>query len=204
MVCGDRRVGPGEECDTGDIVEPDGCTNCEIDPGWACTEPTGGASVCSETCGDGLVDVEAGEECDDAVANSNSEPDACRENCRRAACGDGVVDAGEACDRGDANSDGEVDGCRTTCDAAFCGDGVIDTGERCDPGGGVPGAAVAGACTTMCGPDAGPDASLDPDDPPTLSGGACAVGSGGSSGLSVLWGLALALLGARRRRRRTG
>jgi hypothetical protein len=43
-------------------------------------------------CGDGLVDVGAGEECDVAVDN------VCRDDCTVPFCGDGVVDAAESCD----------------------------------------------------------------------------------------------------------
>ena len=83
-------------------------------------------------CGDGVLDL--GEECDDGLDNSDTEPDACRTNCMAASCGDGVVDTGETCDDGPDNSDTEPDACRTDCTAASCGDEVIDTGEECDNG----------------------------------------------------------------------
>lgn len=51
-------------------------------------------------CGDAILTPAAGEECDDGPANSDTEPDACREDCMLPRCGDGVVDAGEACDGG--------------------------------------------------------------------------------------------------------
>jgi hypothetical protein len=41
-------------------------------------------------CGNGVLD--AGEECDDGAANSDTATDACRTNCRLAGCGDGVED----------------------------------------------------------------------------------------------------------------
>ena len=198
--CGDGVVGSGEECDDGETVAGDGCSEaCTIEPGYACFEPAGGPSTCTLTCGDGLIDPT--EECDDGTANSDILPDACRESCRRAFCGDGILDTGEGCDMGPANDDSAPDTCRTSCDPAYCGDGVIDTDEVCDLGGGAPGASVLGACTTMCSPDAG----LDPDDPPTLSGGACSCrasrrGSGGPGSLGIL--TALALLVRRRRRSR--
>lgn len=61
-------------------------------------------------CGDG--EVEGTEECDDGADNSNTEPDACRENCVEAYCGDGVTDSGEDCD--DANTV-ETDDCDNDC-----------------------------------------------------------------------------------------
>ncbi|HLS84852.1 MAG TPA: MYXO-CTERM sorting domain-containing protein, partial [Burkholderiales bacterium] len=163
--------------------------------GWTCYEPTGGASTCTETCGDGLIDP--AEECDDGSANDDSAPDACRTNCRRAHCGDAVLDSGEACDDGAANSDAAPNACRTSCDRAYCGDGVVDSGELCDPGGGVPGAALQGTCTTRCAPDAG----LDPRDPPIIMGGAgCSASAPGPS--APLWSLGLAALALILRRRR--
>ena len=47
-------------------------------------------------CGNGVIECE--EACDDGEANSDTEPDACRTNCIRAGCGDGIADTGEECD----------------------------------------------------------------------------------------------------------
>ncbi|MFT4703930.1 MAG: cysteine-rich repeat protein [Bradymonadia bacterium] len=118
-ACGDGNVDENEECDDGNTDGGDGCT--EI-----CT---------SEFCGDGLLDETAGEQCDDGDANSNTTPDACRETCALARCGDAVVDTGEECDAGTENSDGAGGSCRTDCTLPFCGDGVVDAGEGCDEGG---------------------------------------------------------------------
>ncbi|GAB5547708.1 MAG: hypothetical protein SangKO_074680 [Sandaracinaceae bacterium] len=196
--CGDGVRGPGEECDDGNMEAGDGCdARCDIEDGWACFEPMGTLSTCENTCGDGLVD--RAEECDDGEANSNTAPDGCRTNCRRASCGDGVTDTGEECDDGDGNDDDAADACRTACLLPYCGDGVVDMGERCDPGGGVPGAAVVGTCTSMCAGDAG----VDPEDPPTLTGGACScrATSGGGQRWPRLLLPALGVLALRRRRR---
>ncbi len=63
-----------EECDDGNIIGGDGCS-----------------PLCkAETCGDGVRDQ--GEECDDGDENSDTEPSACRTNCMRPKCNDGVVD----------------------------------------------------------------------------------------------------------------
>lgn len=87
-------------------------------------------------CGDGLVTgVEA---CDDANANSDTEPDACRSDCSAARCGDAVVDTAEECDDGNA-VDG--DGCSAAC--------AIDSGATSAGAGGgeaVPPLQVEDAC----------------------------------------------------------
>jgi cysteine-rich repeat protein len=90
----------------------------------------------SAVCGDG-VRAAACEECDDGAGNGNG-PDACRPDCRRARCGDGVLDTGEACDDG---NDAACDGCSPGCavePGVVCGDGVRNQacGEECDEGGG--------------------------------------------------------------------
>ena len=62
-------------------------------------------------CGDAIVDVLAGEECDDGNAD---DLDGCTRLCRLPGCGDGVVDPGrgEECD--DGNNEGG-DGCSPEC-----------------------------------------------------------------------------------------
>jgi MYXO-CTERM domain-containing protein len=199
ITCGDAQRGAGEDCDDGNTTAGDGCSaSCDVEEGWACSEPPFGMSTCMETCGDGLIDPPF-EECDDGTGNSDTLVDACRTTCQLAFCGDGVADTGEECDEGDNNSDSASNGCRTTCNTPYCGDGVVDTGEICDPGGGVPGSALSETCTTLCNPDAG----IDPDDQPVLTGGACSCRVAGSSGSA--WPLtllaALALLIVRRRQR---
>ncbi|MEZ4336852.1 MAG: EGF domain-containing protein [Sandaracinaceae bacterium] len=195
VSCGDGVVARGEGCDDGNTTAGDGCDSlCQVEPGWACFEPAGTTSTCRETCGDGFVD--AAEECDDGAANSDTLAVACRTTCVLPTCGDGADDTGEACDDGAANDDAAPNACRTTCDEPFCGDGVVDDGELCDPGGGVPGAAVAGTCTTMCRGDGG----IDESDPPVLTGGACTCRA--TPGAPTPWLLlGLALLGFARRRR---
>ena len=67
----------------------------------------------SAVCGDGVV-VPTCEECDAGAANSDVTADACRSNCRRARCGDGVLNelCGEACVDGDTDAG---DGCTAPC-----------------------------------------------------------------------------------------
>jgi choice-of-anchor A domain-containing protein len=109
--CGDGRRGPGEQCDDGNLVNNDGCSN-------TCTLPI---------CGDTIV--QAGEECDDG---NGSNTDACTTTCQTAECGDGFVRAGvEQCDDGNTNN---ADGCSNACKTPACGDGILQAGEVCDDG----------------------------------------------------------------------
>jgi MYXO-CTERM domain-containing protein len=228
-ACGNGLRGAGEACDDGNLVSGDGCSEaCDVEPGYACFELSGGASMCSATCGDGLVDTGAGEECDDAESNSDTTPDACRTRCVRAFCGDAILDSGEECDAGDANSDTVTGACRTTCKNAFCGDGVVDEGELCDFGTGTALAAEECNSASRCEaqidagvPDAGAldagsedasvslDADLDVDagvpDVRLIEGEGCGcrtagAGRGGYAGLGAA--LLVFALAARRRRRR--
>lgn len=99
--CGNGARALGEACDDGNTAAGDGCSSaCAVEAGYVCHEPGGGASVCSFTCGDGLIDPPA-EECDDGAANADDVPGACRTTCRFAYCGDGRLDPGELCDPGD-------------------------------------------------------------------------------------------------------
>ncbi|MFT4703576.1 MAG: cysteine-rich repeat protein, partial [Bradymonadia bacterium] len=116
--CGDGTVDADEECDDGNNVDGDGCeADCTLVPG---------------TCGDGNVDAAAGEQCDNGAANSNTDADACREDCMLASCGDDVVDTGEDCDGGDD--------CQADCSisaAASCLDAdAIDLAVEGTPAGG--------------------------------------------------------------------
>ena len=62
-----------------------------------------------DCCGNQIV--EAGEECDDGLANADV-PDACRTNCKLPACTDGIKDSGEECDDGNTNN---ADSCTNAC-----------------------------------------------------------------------------------------
>ena len=59
------------------------------------------------TCGDGEIN-QPEEECDDGASNSNTQANACRENCILPSCGDNVLDdLTEECDDGNFwNQDG--------------------------------------------------------------------------------------------------
>lgn len=92
-------------------------------------------------CGDGTVD--SGEECDDGALNSDSDPDACRSDCRGAYCGDGVIDPGESevCDDGGVAAGDGCDGacqeetgwdCSSGTCEEICGDDLAVGNETCD------------------------------------------------------------------------
>jgi cysteine-rich repeat protein len=114
--CGNGKVQYGENCDDGNAVSGDGCDD----------------TCHKEFCGDGKVNNAGKEECDDALGNSNTTPDACRMNCKLAHCGDGVIDDTEQCDKGGVNT---AD-CNADCTTPKCGDGKWNTaaGEECDWG----------------------------------------------------------------------
>jgi cysteine-rich repeat protein len=117
-VCGDGFVDAQEACDDGDTVASgNGCgTSCER---------LGG-------CGD-ETRQDLFEECDQGALNSDVAADACRSDCRRAHCGDGVRDAAEDCDDGNTVDDG--DGCGGDCRwSDTCGDGRVTQNEECDDG----------------------------------------------------------------------
>ena len=125
---------PGVEgCDDGNDVDDDGCRD-------SCVLPA---------CGDGVT--QAGEACDDGVANGDDR--ACLTTCEAASCGDSRVWAGhEACDAGGANDD--TGACTTSCVVATCGDGHPWVGvEACDDGNDLSGDGCRADCRKVeaCG-----------------------------------------------------
>ena len=93
VVCGDGVVEDPEQCDDGNDIDTDACTN-------ECKDAV---------CGDGIV-RDGVEECDDGNIFDN---DGCTNECKNAVCGDGIVQFFvEACDDGNT-VDG--DGCDSTC-----------------------------------------------------------------------------------------
>jgi cysteine-rich repeat protein len=133
------------------------------------------AGACAASrCGDGFVDLNQGEVCDDGDANDDATPDACREDCTRSRCGDGVTDLGEDCDDGNNVED---DACLTTCEANTCGDGFLNAAaEACDDGNADP----RDACLPDCTPNVCGDGLLNLgveacDDGNTESGDGCAA-----------------------------
>jgi cysteine-rich repeat protein len=129
-MCGDGLVDAGEECDDGNDVDEDECTN-------ACT---------TATCGDSIVQAGV-ETCDDGNVLDN---DGCSSLCAIEECGDGIVQEGEECDDGDPSNGNE---CTTFCLNAFCGDGFLWIGtEQCDDGNMEDtDACVSGCLNAFCG-----------------------------------------------------
>ncbi len=108
------------------------------------------------SCGDGIVQAGAGEECDDGGTQDGN---GCNARCQQESsavctgepsvcvlsCGNGVVEAGETCDDGNLT---EGDGCSGNCSAeagyscagtpntcqTICGDGLVRGTEACDDG----------------------------------------------------------------------
>jgi len=98
--CGDGSVNqPGEECDDGNGVDEDACTN-------ACL---------NAECGDGIYYADE-EECDDGNAVPGDGCDACQ-----ATCGDGFIVGKEDCDDGNVlDGDGCESDCRFPCPHSLC------------------------------------------------------------------------------------
>lgn len=112
-TCGDGIVGGKEQCDNGDDVDLDTCTELCLFPG---------------VCGNQVIDIEKGEECDDGNMDDSDE---CVEGCKKAECGDGFVWIGtEVCD--DGKNDGSYGSCSKECDARgpHCGDNVLTAPEE--------------------------------------------------------------------------
>jgi hypothetical protein len=129
--CGDGVKTDAEECDNGvnsdDYGSDKGCA-----PG--CKLPA--------RCGDGKVQTDYSEQCDDGDKNAtsidaNAAYGKCMSNCQRGGfCGDGAPNGDEKCD--DGVNDGTYGTCNPDCTLApGCGDGTVqsDYGEECEPSG---------------------------------------------------------------------
>ncbi len=103
----------------------------ETDPTETETDSTTMTTLDPPECGDGNVDMDEGEECDEGIMNDDE--GACTSDCLLAWCGDGKKWLGmEECDDGN-NID--TDDCLSTCVAASCRDGNLWEGvEECDDG----------------------------------------------------------------------
>lgn len=163
--CGDQTCREGYTCDTIHdecvvpaqleecVGETDGA-ECAINGvhGYVCDQ-----EVCLQSeCGDGILDVHTGEECDDG---NHVDDDECPNNCTLN-CGDGTVNPGEECDRNDLDDQtcdtlgwdrGQLT-CELNCTfdeslcTADCGNGSVHSTEACDDGN----TALDDGCSDMC------------------------------------------------------
>ncbi|MEE9296555.1 MAG: DUF4215 domain-containing protein [Phycisphaerae bacterium] len=139
--CGDGIIqtpngdGFNEVCDDGSKTSCESAT-CDCD----CTPAA---------CGDGTLNVTAGEQCDDGGTASG---DGCDATCQDEFCGDNIVNdsPNEECDDG-ATVGG--DGCDENCINEICGNGVVQTaaGEACDDGNTANGDGCSLICTVETG-----------------------------------------------------
>ncbi|HEU5179235.1 MAG TPA: DUF4215 domain-containing protein [Candidatus Polarisedimenticolia bacterium] len=113
--CGDGIVNDGEQCDDGNAVDTDSCSN-------SCT---------FLECGDGIVGNTPGETCDPPGTPAGGNGNNCRNNCT--VCGDNHVDAGEQCDDGNGV---DTDGCRNNCTLPGCSVVIAKTVAPDDGSGG--------------------------------------------------------------------
>ena len=123
-------------------------------PGWVCqARGVGGEHRCYSTvggyCGNGVRDLETGEQCDATDFGGSSCEDfglqqgamICRSDCTVycTVCGNGILEVnadgqGEVCDLGEQNSNEPNASCRLNCTPRRCGDGIVDfsSGEDCE------------------------------------------------------------------------
>ncbi|MEZ4299901.1 MAG: DUF4215 domain-containing protein [Polyangiaceae bacterium] len=177
VVCGNARVEKysdeekaadptlvDEECDDGNLVDTDECTNAcalpkchdgiisevageECEDGEDADGPQDSPRVDSDgctydcklnVCGDKTL-YEGVEECDDGNVTNT---DDCLENCLAATCGDGFVhlttlvseDPASVLEECDDANDDSTDNCTTACKKPVCGDGFVQDPEQCDDG----------------------------------------------------------------------
>jgi cysteine-rich repeat protein len=130
--CGDGVEDPGEDCDDGNDIDDDGCTNeCEI-----------------TVCGDGVVGNSG--YCRDATTGAPRLPSFCLSN------SDCLPDEEcriETCEPVGPNAD-------PNCDPVLCikcGDTIIDPGETCDTNPGIPVNDPAPGDLRDCRPEGSPN-----------------------------------------------
>lgn len=111
--CGDGIMGGLEVCDDGNTSNKDGCSaNCLSD----------------ETCGNGIWDKAANEDCDPSVPESGN----CSDTCELRECGNSMQDPNEECDTG-----GDSRSCDYNCEVPACRDGYWnEIAEPCEIMGG--------------------------------------------------------------------
>lgn len=152
-LCGNAVLDAGEQCDDGNQVNADSCTNACLFPcvpGTVCPDgqvcPANG--VCPSSCGNGVVDP--GEQCDLGLFNGLS-----NSGCS-ATCTGGPCTPGSICPNGAQCPPNGV--CPN-----LCGNGTLDPGEQCDDANQIDTDACTNSCFLRCVPDAiCPDGSVCP------------------------------------------
>ena len=162
-ICGDGVIGPNEVCELGQLGPAVSCAaNGIVDSGTVsqvCNDSCSGFEISdttaciASTCGNGVIDAQLGEQCDDGVDNGSY--GFCGSDCTYTAslyCGDGTVSSGESCDCGSTSVNGLTisggmctgsngsyqtnagQGCAWDCsgNGPFCGDNIVQSAEQCD------------------------------------------------------------------------
>jgi cysteine-rich repeat protein len=120
-LCGNGLQDPGEECDDGNAVNGDGCSNCLVEPCSVCPR-FGQPCVEAYACGNGFLSSD--EDCDDGNTTGG---DGCSAGCRQ-------VEAGWRC-RMPGRPSTEVCGAdAAVCATTVCGNGIVEPGEESDDG----------------------------------------------------------------------
>jgi cysteine-rich repeat protein len=167
-TCGDGKLNtaavPPEQCDDGGTDSDDGCSpTCQVefcgdeiinngeDCDRAQTPATCNFDCTASTCGDGKLNADAEEQCDDGGTAAG---DGCSPTCQFEHCGNGVADSGEECD----GTDGPQP-CSPICHQERCGNGIVEVDltasppidEQCDNGDSGPNKNDKhGSCTLTC------------------------------------------------------
>jgi cysteine-rich repeat protein len=171
--------------DAGLVV--DDCTG--LDDGTVCGSDAPGVCVTGvcvpSTCGDGFVDLRAGEECEGETASCVACRFVCE--CPRVPCATPSCEGAECvltplsdstpC----TNAAGNTGTCNGgVCRGALCGNGMSDTGEACDDGNSAAGDGCEPDCSLTC------DADADCDDNDRCNGvERCAADPESPSGSSL-------------------
>ena len=180
--CGDKMVTtPQEACDDGVNQTPYAtATSTACAPG--CVKPA--------YCGDGALQQDHGEVCDNGSKNADGAYNGCTSKCALGPrCGDSTVQTvdGEVCDNG-FNATPYVqtlaaDSCGPGCKLpAYCGNGTVDVPyEICDNGANNSNTGAYDSCTTACklGPHCGDgivNGTEQCDDGNQKSGDGCSAG----------------------------
>jgi cysteine-rich repeat protein len=157
--CGNGKIDAGEQCDDGNAIDTDACSNlckarvCGDGEQQGSEECDDGNKVNNDSCTNmcllprcGDLVVQAGEECDDGNQIPN---DNCSTSCHFPRCGDAVMQFGEECDDGNRS---DTDSCTNRCLLPRCGDGIVQEAEECDDANKISNDACSNICTLpQCG-----------------------------------------------------